>query len=102
MRDFRGGAHGRVWLACSSSGRVCVIKFSKSNSEASLTHEADVWNTVWRIPARLHKISDRPALVMPYVLPCTPEHAHNDDVKKAVMSAIHEMATAGFQHEDLG
>jgi len=30
LSDFRGGAHGRVWLACNSSGKACVIKFASN------------------------------------------------------------------------
>ncbi len=53
LRDFRGGAHGRVWLACSKSGLACVIKFAARNRdvssetlqelEAKLKGELDNW-----------------------------------------------------------
>lgn len=33
VQDLRGGAHGRVWLACSSTGKACVIKFAQNKSQ---------------------------------------------------------------------
>jgi hypothetical protein len=29
VRDLRGGADGRVWMACTKSGIACVLKFAK-------------------------------------------------------------------------
>jgi hypothetical protein len=31
LRDLGGGIHGRTWLTCSTTGRVCVIKFAQDN-----------------------------------------------------------------------
>lgn len=27
LQSFKGGADGRVWIACSTSGKICVLKF---------------------------------------------------------------------------
>ena len=92
LRDFYGGVHGRVWLACSTSGRICVLKFPRqSGTEESLRRELHIWNNVWGIPAQLKKVSDRPALVMPFVKPCN-EGVVSEDIKEAVNSAILNMA----------
>lgn len=48
LEDLGHGAHGRVWLACTSSGSVCVLKFSlSSNPKVSLDKEKDIWDTVY-------------------------------------------------------
>lgn len=101
LRDLHGGVHGRVWLACSSSGRICVLKFpQQSGSEDSLRNELNIWNNVWNIPAQLKKISDRLVLIMPFVKPCN-EEPISEDIKEAVINAITIMAKAGFIHKDL-
>jgi hypothetical protein len=37
LRDLRGGADGRVWMACSTSGRVCVLKFARFLKEEGMS-----------------------------------------------------------------
>ena len=60
LRDLRGGMHGRVWLACSSSGNICVIKFSQNEgSKNSLYHEQQIWNNVWKLPARVQNFCNQ-------------------------------------------
>ena len=46
LEDFHGGADGRVWLATTPDGLLCVLKFSDLE-ESILKKEAEVWNTVW-------------------------------------------------------
>jgi 16S rRNA C1402 N4-methylase RsmH len=103
LRDFRGGAHGRVWLACSASGRVCVLKFSKLADylgEDSLHKEAKIWNEVWGIPVCLKKLGGKTVLVMPYVKPCTEEFGMNKG-KESVLRALEKMAQMCLIHNDL-
>jgi hypothetical protein len=33
LEDYHGGADGRVWLACNSSGKLLVLKLSKENQK---------------------------------------------------------------------
>jgi hypothetical protein len=73
-QDLRGGAHGRVWLASTSSGVGCVLKFQQANVQKDLLeHEAVLWNRLWNMPARIQTLGGRKALVMPYVFQCCEE-----------------------------
>jgi hypothetical protein len=102
LRDFRGGAHGRAWLATSLTGCVCVLKFSKSTMTTSLKEELDIWNNIWKIPAFLTSLSGHEVLVMPFVSGCTFEDAKgNDVIKAAVIAAIRKLASKNKLHNDL-
>ena len=102
LRDFRGGAHGRAWLATSLTGCVCVLKFSKSTMTTSLKQELDIWNNIWEIPAFLTSLSGHEVLVMPFVSGCTFEDAQeNDVIKTAVVEAIRKLAAKKKSHNDL-
>ena len=64
LEDFHGGADGRVWLAMNSSGRLCVLKFSKS---ANLMEEACAWKIAWNTAdVRVVQLLDCNALIMPF------------------------------------
>ena len=102
LQDFGGGIHGRVWLACSTTGKLCVLKFPhRSGSDESLTRERIIWNNIWKIPVFMKRISDRMALVMPFVKPYSEEEGRNDTIKTAVIAAIERMAMKGYIHRDL-
>lgn len=48
LQDLGHGAHGRVWLACTSGGAICVLKFSLGTKpEEALDKEKGVWDTVY-------------------------------------------------------
>ena len=104
LADLRGGAHGRVWLACSSSGAGCVIKFARDDSRKlrkMLKQEKKVWRNVWRRPARIQRLGGAKALVMPYVQPCPKDDRRDPKVMEAVKTAVAELARCGIQHNDL-
>lgn len=42
LKDLNGGTDGRVWMACSPSGRVCVLKFDRVDSY--VLNSTDLWN----------------------------------------------------------
>eukprot|EP00981_Chlorochromonas_danica_P013375 scaffold6281_cov207-Ochromonas_danica.AAC.5 len=63
LRDFHGGADGRVWLACSATGKLCVIKLSTTHD---FKVEADHWCKIWDVRARCTLIMDAHALIMPF------------------------------------
>ena len=67
LRDYHGGADGRVWLAASvASGRLAVIKFiSGSDAETKASDEAGVWNK-FKIRAYSTTLINRACVVMPY------------------------------------
>lgn len=95
------GQHGRVWLACTSKGKVCVLKFAKdaSTAQATLEQEAEVWRACWFKETRVQTFGGEPALVMPFVAPCS--KADLDRLKPEIKQAIIVMLKAGFKHNDL-
>jgi hypothetical protein len=101
LQDFGGGAHGRVWLACSVGGGLCVVKFSTVDSIELLETERSLWNNIWGVPARIQQLCGQDALVMPFVKPCNEDDKKDKAVRVAVISAIKKMAQGGYCHEDL-
>ena len=104
LADLRGGAHGRVWLACSSSGAGCVIKFARENTpqlRRMIKQEQRVWKDVWERPARIQCLGGVKALVMPYVQPCPEEGRRDPKVMEAVKQAVAKLARHGIQHNNL-
>jgi len=72
LDDFHGGAEGRVWLACSQSGNVCVLKFRSDGNKDLLEIEAENWKKMYSaiFPPSKHvrtvKLAhNKTALVMP-------------------------------------
>ena len=88
-------------MASSTSGCVCVIKFSQSRSEESLQSEAKIWTEVWKVPVYVKMIAGQPALVMPYVSPCSKEKGSKENVKQVIMAALKQMADSNYVHDDL-
>lgn len=105
LHDLRGGAHGRVWLACSASGKVCVLKFAQNKTEAGeklLGKEAAIWKGVWNLPVSIGTWCGESALMMPFVLPCTKDQWNDPDIIAAVKKAVIHLAQHGhFKHNDL-
>lgn len=107
LEDFRGGEDGRVWLACSMKGEVCVIKFaerdtkkeSQQTPEQKLGMEASNWNTLGRNEVQVKKLGGCPALVMPYIRPLKQEELH--EKKVAVQTAARAVVNAGLRHDDM-
>jgi len=98
------GAEGRVWLACSSGGKVCALKFMKdpSNNSAKrhLEKEAKLWGKLWRFAARVITLKDQDVLLMPYVK-ILGEDNLTDEHTAAAKRAITICAKLGYQHNDL-
>jgi len=103
LEDMRAGADGRAWLVCSSTGRVGVLKFlliDKPNDQ--LHQEAEQWNKVWNIPARVGKFGGELGLLMPYVFPCTDEEQQKKkEVRAAVILAVEKLAKKCVHHLDV-
>ena len=67
LLDYHGGADGRVWLACSTSGCLVVIKFgSVHNGQERLEAESNHWRTIWDVSTRVVTLHRKPALLMPF------------------------------------
>ena len=69
IEDLGRGADGRVWLMCSHSGAVCVLKFSNNGLYDVLMHEEKMWHQVYpqfRTKVAFEKWCSRDALKMPH------------------------------------
>ena len=109
LRDLHGGADGRVWMVCTTSGLTGVIKFGQPHENEDreqrrqrLEEEANVWRTVWQLKdVRVVTLAGEPALLMPYVEPVESMSAECRPSKEAVCEAAKQMAKAGYCHLDL-
>jgi len=105
LSDLRGGAHGRVWLACNRNGKTCVVKFAKNDQnnqgEEILNTELNMWNLLWDPRVRISFLGNQRALIMPYVYPCTEEDWKLQDVRQAAEEAVTVIANKYFKHNDL-
>ncbi len=104
LRDLRGGADGRVWRACTTSGTGCAIKFCTRSSVIDQTQrleaEAEVWRAAWGVKGvRVATLVGEPALVMPYARAV--KKPVSGQAEQQVREAIHRMASSGYCHEDL-
>ena len=102
LQDFGGGGDGRVWLACSTNGNVCVIKFlhETKNGKDILEQEKNIWICIWNLPARVVQLFDQHALIIPYV-ETNPENVSDTKKIQSTKSAIEKLAKGGFIHNDL-
>ena len=68
IEDLGYGAHGRVWLCCSSVGAVCVLKFALDGKARSLDDEKESWEKVYSRDIKVHREywCGEPALRMPH------------------------------------
>ena len=101
MHDLGHGAEGRVWLAATTSGAACVIKFSLKRNEVALTAECKVWKEVWGQNARVITLAKSPALLMPFVKPLTEEEWQDRAKLQLVRAAVKELVDHGVRHDDL-
>jgi hypothetical protein len=110
LQDFRGGADGRVWRACTLSGIGCIIKFAHKKDENDtpadqrkrLEREALVWHGAWQEKnTRVCRVGGDWALIMPYARPIPDLGNIDEDTKKETSNAIKQMAKRGYCHDDL-
>jgi hypothetical protein len=104
LHDFRGGADGRVWLACSSAGRVCVIKFyyGEKDLRTKIALECKIWHDVWKLPARKLTLYNKQILMMPFVVSLSKQEViQSVDYLEAVKVAVKAMAEQHYCHDDL-
>ncbi len=74
LRDFHGGADGKVWLACSEkTGALVVIKFQCKiregrigNEQENVEREVSYWKKVGFSDVYHTKLADRHAVIMPF------------------------------------
>jgi hypothetical protein len=78
LRDYHGGADGRVWLAASvSSGNLAVIKFHRrikdgdaGQDRAVIKQEVEVWKACGISSVFACTLNSRRAIVMPFSFHC--------------------------------
>lgn len=100
LEDFRGGVDGRVWLACSKQGEICVIKFDHMEKKEALEKEAQHWRDIWgHKDTQVITLSGKPALMMPYMKRI--ENWKDPQILEATKQAVRTMASKGFVHKDL-
>lgn len=98
--DFGGGRDGRVWLAVTKKGEMCVIKFDHTGNREALEKEAKHWQHIWgKKEVQVITLCGRPALMMPYMKPI--EDWNDAEIKKAIVEAAEIMARKGLVHNDL-
>lgn len=68
LRDFHGGADGRVWMACSPSGNLVVIKFLDGDkmNELLVDQEVEHWHNLDHVNVFKTLLINRWAIVMPF------------------------------------
>ena len=102
IQDLGYGAHGRVWLTCSSSGAVCVLKFSLDGRAPSLDKEYVVWEKAYSPQFKVYREywCGEPALRMPHFAKVA--GANQKDfvplVEATLMASFH---SRGLVHQDV-
>ena len=96
MLDRGGGGDGRVWIATTPQGKVCVLKFCCD--EQALEKEK---KAVGGCLVKLSELKGQKVLIMPWVKPCTKEDLQKNEVKTAIVKAVQKLAKAGNRHDDL-
>jgi hypothetical protein len=73
LRDYHGGADGRVWLACDAKGHLAVIKFPRIGREdendeekQKVTDEVELWHKCGLKLVYACKVAKRHAIIMPF------------------------------------
>ena len=68
LQYYHRGGDGRIALACSGKGNLCVLKFplDLENENETLEKEAKLWNFLWGTECRVVKVRSRRALLMPF------------------------------------
>jgi hypothetical protein len=102
LADLRGGIEGRLWLAATVHGAVCVIKFAKDGRADVLEHECAMWRQLWgRADVRLLRLGGQDALVMPYVYMATEEDWARPAVVAAARAAAARIDSLGLVYTDV-
>lgn len=79
LRDYYGGTDGRVWLAASNSGHICILKFLRDdeNEEELIDQEINNWRAAGISTAFKCRLNRRYAMVLPYAYHCITSDDHN-------------------------
>jgi len=79
LRDYYGGTDGKVWLAASQQGNLCVLKFLKDvtveDTQTLVEKEVAMWHKMGIMETFACELNKTWAIVMPYAFHCM----KNDD-----------------------
>lgn len=101
IEDLGRGAHGRVWLTCSSSGAVCVLKFALNDKPDGLDEEFKFWKRIYpSFPVFRETWCGHPALRMPHFAQVrTEDRPSKVELVKAALEQ--DFVTHGLVHHDV-
>ena len=88
LRDYHGGRDGRVWLTCTVSGNLCVLKFPNTGDVEKAELEAENWRTMGFQNVRVCTLNKKAAIVMPFAF------NFNDDGK--IVADLDTWSLAGY------
>ena len=102
IEDLGYGAHGRVWLCCSSGGAVCVLKFALDGKALLLDKEKEVWEKVYSAGVKVHREywCGEPALRMPHFAKVG-EADRNNFVPQVKATLLADFHNRGIVHKDV-
>lgn len=99
LADLGAGLHGRVWIASSTGGSLCVLKFFKE--AGAEVKEFSFWQRLYpKSKARIQQFMGKPALIMP-PFPPLPATQSVKDAKAAVTAAVDFMLKKNVHHGDI-
>ena len=102
LADLRGGIEGRLWLAATVHGALCVIKFAKDGKADVLERERTMWHQLWgRTDVRLLRLGGQEALVMPYMHMATEEDWARPAVIEAARTAVAHIDSLDLVYTDV-
>jgi len=102
LYDFGRSTEGRVYLAVTTSGATCVIKFSLDEKNcAVLTRESESWRMIWGLRTRIIRLAESTALIMPFARPLSDQQWNQTDIQQKVKTAVKTMVQKGMKHGDL-
>lgn len=100
LADLGYGLHGRVWLAASTAGAMCVLKFFTEYEGHK--KEIEFWNKAYpKAKARVQEFMGRYALLMPPLPPCPAAKRNNSQIQEAVKRTVKALMNKGVAHRDL-
>ena len=108
IEDLGRGADGRVWLTCTCSGAVCVLKFASDSGEKArdlLQREHEQWRNVYRGAPFVRHValetwSGRLALRLPH-FSYVPEPERHECLHGVRGTLIHRFVANKVQHKDV-
>lgn len=98
------GEFGRAYLAASTTGVACVLKFALAGSDCDLEEEAKQWRTIWGLVGVRHlymgpENNRDHVLMLPYLRMCRGgAKDQSNEVRLAARRAVDHMVEQGYQH----